>query len=166
MTDEASVLRLADIDRQSIAALIEQFGLRLVSVADGDPIPGSFWGESEAGLRGEAVFARSDTPVHSLMHEFCHVLCMPPKRRAELDTDASDSLAEEDATCYLQILLADQIPGMGRQRMLADMDAWGYSFRLGSSKLWFEQDAEDARCWLLEQRLIDDAGRVTMGLRT
>ena len=27
------------------------------------------------------------------------------------------------------------------------MDAWGYSFRLGSARAWFEHDAEDARQW-------------------
>jgi hypothetical protein len=59
-------------------------------------------------------------------------------------TDATDSVAEEDATCYLQIVLADALPGVGRERLMADMDAWGYTFRLGSARAWFEQDAEDA----------------------
>jgi hypothetical protein len=31
---------------------------------------------------------------------------------------------------------------------MADMDAWGYSFRLGSTRAWFEADAEDAREFL------------------
>ena len=44
---------------------------------------------------------------------------------------------------------------MGKQRMFADMDTWGYSFRLGSSQAWFEQDAEDARQWLLDTGLLD-----------
>ena len=65
------------------------------------------------------------------------------------------STCEESAVCYLQILLADQIAGFGRARMLADMDAWGYTFRLGSAQAWFEQDATDARDWLLQNRLID-----------
>jgi hypothetical protein len=56
--------------------------------------------------------------------------------------------------CYLQILLADRLPGFGRARMLADMDAWGYSFRLGSARRWFEEDAQDARDWLLSHGLI------------
>jgi hypothetical protein len=38
--------------------------------------------------------------------------------------------------------------------MFADMDTWGYSFRLGSAQSWFEQDAEDARIWLLQHALI------------
>jgi hypothetical protein len=78
---------------------------------------------------------------------------LPPERRATVHTDASDSVAEEDATCYLQILLADRLPGVGRERLMADMDAWGYTFRLGSARTWFEQDAEDARAFLLQRGL-------------
>ena len=58
----------------------------------------------------------------------------------------------------LQILLADYLPEMGQARMLQDMDRWGYSFRLGSARAWFEQDADDARDWLIRHRLIDDEG--------
>ena len=43
--------------------------------------------------------------------------------------------------------------------MMADMDTWGYSFRLGSARAWFEGDAEDAWQWQLEHRLITADGR-------
>jgi hypothetical protein len=79
---------------------------------------------------------------------------MPAERRPNVHTDASDSQQEEDATCALQILLADSLPGVGRERLMADMDAWGYSFRLGSARAWFEDDAEDARAWLSERGLL------------
>ena len=49
--------------------------------------------------------------------------------------------------------------------MLRDMDAWGYTFRLGSAEAWFERDAADARQWLLAHGLIDAAGRPTFALR-
>src|SRR5690606_36005409 len=42
-----------------------------------------------------------DTPVHSMLHEACHLIVLPPERRAAVHTDATDSVAEEDATCYL-----------------------------------------------------------------
>ena len=45
--------------------------------------------------------------------------------------------------------------------MCRDMDAWGYTFRLGSAQAWFEQDADDARRWLLAHRIIDEGGRIT-----
>ena len=123
---------------------------------DGAPIPGSFWGDPEAGVIGSVVYARGDTPVHSLLHEACHLIVLPPERRAQVHTDASDSVLEEDATCYLQIVLADRLPGVGSGRLMADMDAWGYSFRLGSAQAWFERDAEDARAWLTERGLLGD----------
>jgi hypothetical protein len=38
------------------------------------------------------------------------------------------------------------------------MDAWGYTFRLGSAGAWFEHDAENARDWLIEHGLLTSAG--------
>lgn len=92
--------------------------------------------------------------MHSALHEAAHFLCMDEARRQRLDRDAGGDIPEENAVCYLQILLADAIPGMGRERMCADMDAWGYTFRLGSAAAWFAQDAQDAREWLEERRLM------------
>jgi len=147
---EPEVLRLRDVAERDVAALLARYGLRFERVADSAPIPGSFWGESEAGLIASTVFARGDTPLHSLLHEACHLIVIPPTLRWRVHTDASDSVFEEDATCYLQLLLADEVPGFGTARALADMDAWGYTFRLGSAKAWFERDAEDAAQFLRE----------------
>jgi hypothetical protein len=149
------MLRLGDIDRDAVEALLASFDLELVGVPDGAPIPGSYWGECEAGIIGSRVYARADTPVHSLLHEACHLAVLPPARRAAVHTDATDSVAEEDACCYLQVVLADRLPGVGRERLMADMDAWGYTFRLGSTRAWFEHDAEDARAWLAASHLAD-----------
>jgi len=98
---------------------------------------------------------RDDTPVHSALHEACHYVCMTPESRTGLHTDAGGDYAEENAVCYLQILLAGELRDVGRERLMRDMDAWGYSFRLGSAKAWFEGDADDARQWLLDQGLIE-----------
>lgn len=151
---EPRVLRLADIGFEQPARLLQSYGLTLVRVADGESIPGSYWGEGEAGLIGCRVFARADTPVHSLLHEACHLIVLPAERRESVHTDATDSIEEEDATCYLQILLSDSLPGVGRERLMRDMDAWGYSFRLGSTQAWFEQDAENAQQWLQARGLL------------
>ncbi|HRQ65035.1 MAG TPA: hypothetical protein PKZ76_09255 [Xanthomonadaceae bacterium] len=162
----ADVLRLGDASLEVASALLERFGLELVPVGDGEPIPGSYWGESEAGVIGHRVFARLDTPLHSLLHEACHLLVAPADKRLLIHTDASDCQREEDATCYLQVLLADELPGFGRVRAFADMDAWGYSFRLGSTRAWFEDDAEDALSALQAWGVVDAAGRVLGARRT
>ncbi|MFT4249515.1 MAG: hypothetical protein QM581_16005 [Pseudomonas sp.] len=151
----AAVVRVGDILLEDAATLLARHGLRLHRVADGAAIPGSYWGEPEAGIIGCDVYVRDDTPVHSLLHEACHLIVLPPERRAVVHTDATDSVEEEDATCYLQIVLAGRLPGVGSDRLMADMDAWGYTYRLGSTRAWFERDAEDARGWLLERGLLE-----------
>jgi hypothetical protein len=128
-------------------------------------IPGSYWGEREAGLIGARIYARLDTPVHSILHESAHFICMTPERRAGLDTDAGGDHPEENAVCYLQIVFAELLPNVGRSRMFRDMDEWGYTFRLGSAAAWFEQDAEDARRWLVDHGLIDASGAPTYACR-
>ena len=139
--------------------------MTIEEVADDSPIPGSYWGESEAGLIAATLFLRRDTPLHSALHEACHFICMDDARRGHLHTDAGGDVSEENAVCYLQALLADRLPAFNRERLFADMDAWGYSFRLGSAQAWFEQDAADARCWLQTHRIIDHTQRPTGLLR-
>lgn len=160
-----SVLRLASVDRLAIALLLNRYGLDLQLIAPNELIPGSYWGESEAGLQGNRLLARLDTPVHSILHEASHYICMTPERRVGLDRDAGGDDPEENAVCYLQILLADELPGVGRERLCRDMDAWGYSFRLGSARTWFERDSDDARIWLAASGVIDGNNRPTGSLR-
>ncbi len=148
-------MTLEAVGRAGVAALLERYGLLLKTVECAEPIPGSYWGACEAGLRGNELYARADTPVHSVLHEACHFICMSAARRAGLDTDAGGDDAEECAVCYLQVLLADALPAVGRDRLFADMDLWGYSFRLGGAREWFERDAEDARQWLRAHGLTD-----------
>lgn len=150
---------------RAVGALLARFALRLEHVAAAAQLAGSYWGEPEAGLTGAQLHARADTPLHSVLHEACHFICMDPRRRAGLHTDAGGEPLEECAVCYLSILLADALPGFGRARMLADMDTWGYSFRLGSARAWFEHDAGDARAWLQAEGLIDDTDTVCWKVR-
>ncbi len=160
-----TVLRCEALGTGALEALLARFGLALTEVRTGEPIPGTFWGEPEAGLIGTRLYVRGDTPVHSALHEACHFVCMDDARRTRLDTDAGGDYPEEDSVCYLQVLLADAVPGLGRDRLLSDMDAWGYSFRLGSARRWFEMDADDARKWLLDHGLVDTQNRPTWQLR-
>lgn len=144
------VTPLAELPPDAMEDFLARDGITLVRVADGADIPASYWGAPEAGVIGSTLYARGDTPVHSLLHTACHLLCMDEARRARLHTDCGGSDIEEAAVCYLQCLLADTLAGYSRDRLFADMDAWGYSFRLGSARAWFEQDAEDARAHLLQ----------------
>jgi hypothetical protein len=159
------VLLVNSIDRLELGVLLDRYGLQLVLVAPEQVIPGSYWGEREAGLIGAKIYARLDTPLHSVLHESAHFICMSPERRAGLDTDAGGDDVEENAVCYLQILLAGLLPNVGAQRMCRDMDDWGYSFRLGSAAKWFAEDAQDAQAWLVRHGLIDPHNRVNLVCR-
>ena len=152
------VSRYAASESACVVSLLERFGLVLELAGHGSAIRGSYWGEEEAGLVGNVLIVRADTPLHSILHEASHFICMDQSRRAGLDTNAGGDYDEENAVCYLQILLADEIQGFGRDNMLHDMDAWGYTFRLGSARCWFQEDAEDARHWLLSEGLIRSDG--------
>lgn len=154
------VVPLSALPAGALDALLGARGLRVRHLPPGAEIPGSYWGEPEAGLIGDALFVRPDTPVHSALHEACHWLCMDAARRAALDRDAGGSDTEENAVCYLQCLLADALPGYSRARMFADMDAWGYHFLLGSARAWFERDSEDARAWLHAHGWLDAGDRL------
>ncbi|MGQ4583099.1 hypothetical protein [Lysobacter sp. F60174L2] len=159
------MLTLADTGFDAPAALLARYGLQLLRVADGEAIPGSYWGECEAGIIGTDVYARDDTPIHSLLHEAGHLIVLPPERRAQVHTDATDSIEEEDAVCVLQALLGDELPGVGRERVLADMDAWGYTFRLGSARAYFERDSDSAWRWLAARGLVDLQHRCLVEMR-
>ncbi len=159
------VLVVSDVAPDKLTQLLDRYGLTLVMLDDDASITGSFWGDSEAGIVGRHVFVRRDTPVHSLLHEVCHLVCMDEARRDKLDTDAGGDDLEESAVCYLQIVLADRIDSVGGSRLMRDMDSWGYSFRLGSTRRWWSEDADDARKWLIGQGLLTETGEPVFALR-
>jgi hypothetical protein len=154
----SDVLRVSDLAIDSIRGLLARFQLEIVLLAHDAVIVGSYWGEPEAGLVGNRIHVRPDTPLHSLLHETCHAICMTADRRASLHTDAGGDDLEESAVCYLQIELAACLPGVTRQRLMQDMDSWGYSFRLGNTASWFQNDATDARDWLIANGLLTADG--------
>jgi len=155
-----AVVTCAEVDRDALERLVGAYGLSVSWCEPGTAIPGTYWGEPEAGLIGSALHVRADTPLHSALHESAHFICMDAGRRARLHTDAGGSELEECAVCYLQILLGPCLPGISAERIQADMDAWGYTFRLGSAAAWFASDAEDARAFLEARGLVDAAGRL------
>ena len=159
------MLRCNALDAIALAQWVAARGMQLHWVAADTTIPGSYWGDEEAGLIGDRLHVRPDTPVHSLLHELAHWLCMDAERRAKVDTDACGSDTEEHAVCYLQALLAPTVPGYSRARLFADMDAWGYHFIQGSAAAWFDTDSDDALAYLRTHGLVDAAGAYTGGRR-
>lgn len=153
------------LDSSSVENLLAAYGLELIRVSPGYRIPASFWGEPEAGLAASCLFVRHDTPSHSLLHEAAHYVCMTSERRKNLWRDAGGEVEEENGTCYLQVLLADCLPELGSDRVLRDMDEWGYTFREGSAAQWFSGDGRSARDWLMVRGLIDANGKPAWRLR-
>lgn len=153
-----TVLPCSALPPGALRALLAPRGLVLADVATATAIPGSYWGDSEAGLIGNVLYLRDDTPVHSALHEASHWLLADPERRANLHTNAGGSDTEENAVCYLQCLLADQLAGYSQARCFTDMDAWGYHFILGSAAAWFVGDSDDAETLLRERGWLPWAG--------
>ena len=159
------MLLVSDVPRATLDALLHRYGLQLELQDSGAAITGSFWGDSEAGIVGRLVYVRPDTPVHSFLHETCHVVCMTAERRDGLHKDAGGDDLEESAVCYLQVVLADSISGASREQLMRDMDEWGYSFRLGNTQDWFRSDSEDAEEFLTIHGLLSASGAPTFKLR-
>lgn len=154
------VLLCADIDLSRLSTLLlRDYGLNVQVLTANAEIPGSYWGAPEAGLVKDTLYIRPDTPVHSALHEAGHWICMDENRREKLHTDAGGSVMEECAVNYLQILLAEALPDVGREKMLADMTAWGYSYREGNVYAWLAGDATDAIHWLQTHHLLNLEGQ-------
>jgi len=163
--NEATVTLYSQISAIEISNLLDLFGLSIKKTRSiTKAIPGSYWGESEAGLIQNTLHVRDNTPLHSLLHEACHYICMDNDRRNTLDTDAGGDYDEENAVCYLQIILSDHFDNFNRNIMFNDMDSWGYTFRLGSAKRWFEEDADDAKNWLIRKKIINEYEQLILSM--
>src|SRR6204780_5565737 len=109
------MMLLSTIERPALLRLLAGYGLDLRLVAPATPIPGSYWGEREAGLQGNVLFARLDTPLHSILHEAAPSVSMPPEPRVVLARNAGGDDGEEGGVCSMQKLLANALAGMARQ---------------------------------------------------
>ncbi len=157
---------LSNTPYQALIPILSRYQLQLTQVSADSKIPHSFWGSPEAGRLKSTLYARVDSPIHSILHETCPYICMPPDQRSLTQVDAVGSALVESACCYLQIVLADHIEGINRQDLMHDMDTWGYSFRLGSTARWFFADSEDARQWLIEFQILNTSNYPTLNLRS
>ena len=160
-----TILKVNDCSLEDLKKLLNNYQLKITLIPLNKTIPGSYWGDTEAGIIGNTLYVNPNTPIHSLLHESCHYICMDKHRRKSLDTDAEGNYDEENGVCYLQILLAEKISNMGKTRMMKDMNNWGYTFRLGSAENWFNKDAEDALAWLQKHKIVDHTQSITFRLR-
>ncbi|MDW3095430.1 MAG: hypothetical protein R8G33_07155 [Gammaproteobacteria bacterium] len=157
---------LKNIQASTLRPLFDRYRLTLEEVGRDEDIPYSFWGTPEAGRLQSTLYARQDTPIHSLLHEACHFICMLPNQRSNNSYDAGGSAIEENACCFLQIILSDYILGFSKAIHMHDMNTWGYNFRLGSTARWFYVDSSDASEWLMRQNIIDHHKQPTWRLRS
>jgi hypothetical protein len=155
----------SQLKNDALEPILMAYSMRIIELSENQHIPYSFWGESEAGRLRDTLYVRGDTPLHSVLHELCHYICMPNTERAKDLVDAAGSAAEENACCFFQIVLAGFIDSYDQSRLLQDMDTWGYSFRLGSAIRWYTEDAEDTRQWLIEQQVLLPNNQPTWQLR-
>lgn len=162
---DPEVLLCGTLRENELQNIVTPYQLTVITIADDDILPGSFWGDPEAGLIGNRLYIRPTTPVQSALHEACHFICMDEARRSDLHTDAGGGYDEENSVCYLQIILAKQLAQMGAYRMMQDMDRWGYTFRLGSAQKWFEEDAQEARNWLIHHGVLDKSCQPSGNIR-
>jgi len=158
-------LTCSEIKLDQLQSILDRYNLIMHLIDDNQKIPGSWFGEPEAGIIENNLYIRNDTPVHSALHESCHYICMAPERRDVLHTNAGGDYDEENGVCYLSILLSDYINEFGRERMFNDMDEWGYTFRLGSSQKWFVEDAQDTIKWLVSHEIISDKNKPSWNIR-
>ena len=108
---------------------------------------------------GATVYARADTPVHSLLHEAGHLIVLPPERRAARAYRRHRfGRRRRRGLRAAGRCSATRCRASAATRVLADMDAWGYTFRLGSARAYVEHDAADAWRWLREHGLVDAGG--------
>ena len=109
-----AIVTCSEINLNHLIKLLNKYDLRIETVEPLTKIPGSWFGDSEAGIIKNTLYIRPDTPVHSALHESCHYICMDKHRRKKLHTNAGGDYTEEDGVCYLQILLAGFIEDFGQ----------------------------------------------------
>jgi len=53
----------------ALGRVLATYGMTIAEVQRDVEIPGSYWGDSEAGLVGNTLYVRPDTPLHSALHD-------------------------------------------------------------------------------------------------
>ena len=129
------------------------------------------------GLTGVGFTADDVKPMAASSHRQTRAIANAPRLAGLADIEnrvlrhVSDAFVEDPVRILRVARFAARFAhwgfrvAHGTNRLMRDMDAWGYSFRLGSSQAWFESDADDARAWLLDRKLLDASGVPAFSLR-
>ena len=134
---------LRDIGFDDVAALLARYGLAARARRRRRADPRQLLGRTRSRPDRPRVHARDDTPVHSLLHEAAHLIVLPPERARR--AYRRHRFGRGRRRRLRAAVAARRRPARRRPRaLMADMDAWGYTFRLGSARAYFERDAEDA----------------------
>ena len=59
-----NVITCAELPAKALQQLLRAYDLEVIEVSETDTLPGSFWGDPEAGLIGNRLYVRPATPVH------------------------------------------------------------------------------------------------------
>lgn len=148
------IICVGDIVFVDVQCLFVVYGFWLYYVVFGELIFGSYWGELEVGIIVSNVYVCDDMFVYLMLYEVCYLIVLLLEWCVQVYIDVIDLVVEEDVICYLQIVLVGQLFGVGSQWLMVDMDVWGYMYWLGFMKVWFEQDVEDVKVWLVECGLL------------
>jgi hypothetical protein len=126
-----------DLPSASLDALrrrLAAFGVRTVELdfmsrSRLDPV-GQFAFHLDTAILGSTVFFRPGAEVDELTHEGCHVAVIPREHRSSVAGDATrwPGYIDEVAIMWLQVELQRDVPGLGVEVALAEMDRIGYSF--------------------------------------
>ena len=105
-----------DFKLNVLGLLLHKYQLSIINVGKQDKIPGSYWGDSEAGIIENTLYVRPDTPIHSLLHEACHYICMDNSRRIKLDTDAEGDYEERKCRLLPTDIIGRSAPADGKSK--------------------------------------------------
>ncbi len=142
------------------------YGARLERVPAGAAIPGSYWGDTEAGLdRQHRVrarrHARAFVPARALSLHL-HGRRAPCRARDRRRRHATTRSAAS-ATC--RCCSPSGSTASAQRAACATWTRGATRFREGSARAWFDGDGAHARAWLLDHGLVDSAGQPTLRLR-
>jgi len=139
---------------------LDRYGLSLHLVAPDEVIPARI-GASARRADGIQIFARLDTAGAFGAARGRPFYLHDAGTARRLGYRCRRRSCGRECVCYLQIILAQSLPNVGRERMCRDMDEWAIRSGWEAPRSGSIQDAEDARDWLMRHGVLDSQSRPT-----